>query len=160
MQKHSNVLVVAMCAFFWPAVSRGQSVPPAEPTDRPTIRAMRLGDQDRVTVDGRLDEPSWERAEPANVFIQSEPRNGEPGTERTDIRVMFNRDNLYIGAQFFDSDPGGMLGNQMVRDGGLGSDDRFMWVLDPFNDLRSGYFFETNPAGGMSDAQLVPASSA
>ncbi len=121
---------------------------------------MRLGDQDRVTVDGRLDEPSWERAEPANVFIQSEPRNGEPGTERTDIRVMFDRDHLYIGAQFFDSDPGGMLGNQMVRDGGLGSDDRFMWVLDPFNDLRSGYFFETNPAGGMSDAQLVPAASA
>jgi hypothetical protein len=119
-----------------------------------------LGDEDRVTVDGRLDEPSWERAEPADVFIQSEPRNGERGTESTDIRVMFSRDNLYIGAQFFDSDPGGMLGNQMVRDGGLGADDRFMWVLDPFNDRRSGYFFETNPAGAMSDAQLVPAQSA
>src|SRR3990167_5308461 len=114
MQKHSKVLIVAICALFSPGASAGQSVPPVGTTDRPTILAMRLGDQDRVTVDGRLDEPSWERAEPANAFIQSEPRNGEPGTERTDIRVMFNRDNLYVGAQFFDSDPGGMLGNQKI----------------------------------------------
>jgi hypothetical protein len=160
MQKHSYVLFLLIYGLWSAPPAAAQTEGPAAPGDRPTIQAMRLEDQDRVTVDGRLDEPAWERAEPASGFTQSEPRNGEPPTERTDIRVMFNRDYLYIGAQFFDSDPAGMLGNQMVRDGGLGADDRFMWVLDPFNDLRSGYFFETNPAGAISDAQLVPASSA
>lgn len=55
---------------------------------------------------------------------------------------MFSRDNLYIGARLFDSEPDGILGNQMARDGALSSDDRFLWVLDPSNDQRSGYFFE------------------
>jgi hypothetical protein len=126
--------------------------------ERPTAVALRLDAAERIEVDGVLDEAAWERAEPVADFKQAEPRNGEPGTERTQIRILFSADSLYIGAQFFESDPGGMLGNQMVRDGGLGSDDRFMWVLDPLNDRRSGYFFEINPAGAMGDAQLVAAS--
>jgi hypothetical protein len=125
---------------------------------RPTAVAMRLTAEERIDVDGVLDERPWERAEAIGNFTQSEPRNGERETERTEIRILFNADNLYIGAQFFDSDPDGLRGNQMVRDGGLGSDDRFMWVLDPLNDRRSGYFFEINPGGAMGDAQLVGAS--
>jgi hypothetical protein len=111
-----------------------------------------------MTVDGVLDEPVWRRAIPITDFRQSDPQYGEPVSERTEIRVVFTRDSLYIGAEFYDSDPGGMLGNQMIRDGGLGSDDRFMWILDPFNDQQSGYFFETNPSGVLSDAQLIPST--
>jgi hypothetical protein len=125
---------------------------------QPVVRAVRLNPDEKISVDGRLDEPVWERAVPASDFRQVDPRNGEPASERTEIRIVFDRNNLYIGAQFYDSDPSGMLGNQMIRDGGLGSDDRFMWVLDPFNDQRSGYFFETNPSGVLSDAQLVAAT--
>lgn len=137
----------------WIAASAGQSVV----QERPTIRAHRLQENDHINMDGRLDEPAWERAEPAADFRQSDPQNGEPATERSEIRILYGRDNLYIGAEFFDSEPQGMLGNQMVRDGFLASDDRFMWVLDPFNDQRSGYFFEINPGGAMGDSQLVPA---
>jgi hypothetical protein len=131
---------------------------PAADEQRPTIKALRLNPGETITVDGRLDEESWQRAEPAADFTQSDPQNGAPATERSEIRILFDRDNLYIGAKFFDSDPGGLLGNQMVRDGALDADDRFMWVLDPFNNLQSGYFFETNPAGAMGDAQLVASS--
>ena len=112
-----------------------------------------------MTVDGRLDEPAWQRAQAVTGFGQSDPRNGEPATETTAVRMLFNRGSLYIGAQLNDSNPKGILGNQMVRDGALDADDRFMWILDPFNDQRSGYFFETNPAGVLSDAQLVAASN-
>src|SRR5438034_1335537 len=100
---------------------------------------MRLNPDERITVDGALEERAWERAEAISDFKQSEPRNGQPGTERTQIRILFNEDSLYIGAQFFDSDARGILGNQMVRDGSLNADDRFMLVLDPMNDRRSGY---------------------
>src|SRR5688572_27196645 len=132
---------------------------PVSEDARPVIQAIRMNTDENMTVDGRLDEPVWSRAVPATDFRQSDPRNGEPASERTEIRIVFDRDNLYIGAEFYDSDPSGMLGNQMIRDGGLGSDDRFMWVLDPFNDQQSGYFFETNPSGVLSDAQLIAAQS-
>lgn len=125
--------------------------------DRPAIKAVRLGPEERIALDGRLDETAWRHAEPATDFKQSDPKNGEPATERTEVRVVFDREKLYIGAEFFDTDPSRLLGNQMVRDGALAGDDRFMWTLDPFHDQRSGYFFELNPAGAMGDAQLVPA---
>jgi hypothetical protein len=125
----------------------------------PIIRAIRLNPDENITVDGRLDEAVWARADSATDFIQFDPRNGEPATEGTDVRVVFDQDSLYIGAEFFDSDPSGLLGNQMLRDGSLSADDRFMWVLDPFYDQRSGYFFEINPMGAMGDAQLAPGSS-
>jgi hypothetical protein len=124
---------------------------------RPAIQALRLQDGEHINMDGRLEEPAWRTAIPATDFRQSDPQNGEAATERSEIRILFGRDTLYIGAEFFDSEPEGMLGNQMVRDGFLASDDRFMWVLDPFNDQRSGYFFEINPSGAMGDSQLVPA---
>ena len=125
--------------------------------DTPVLRALRLGAGEAVTIDGRLDEEAWRRAEPTTGFRQSEPETGTPSTERTEVRIVFNSETLYIGVELYDSDPNGLLGNQMVRDGALSADDRFMWMLDPFYDQTSGYFFEINPAGAMGDAQLVPA---
>jgi hypothetical protein len=146
--------VFALFLLFCTTAWAGQQ--PVE-RDRPVVQAMRMGADEKIAVDGRLEEAAWTRAVPITDFKQFEPQNGEPGTERTEIRIIFDKDNLYIGGEFFDSDPSGLLGNQMVRDGGLGADDRFIWVLDPFNDSTSGYYFETNPAGAMGDAQLVPA---
>lgn len=141
---------VLCCAPAW-------AQPAPASTDSPVVKAVRLGPEEPITVDGALDEPAWQRAEPASDLRQSDPHNGEPATERTEIRILFNRDVLYIGAELLDSDSDGVLGNQMVRDGDFSADDRFMWILDPFFDQRSGYFFEVNAAGAMGDAQLVPA---
>ena len=147
-----------LCSTFVNYASAAQTT--SELADRPTITAVQVSPGETITLDGRLDEAAWMRAKPAGDFKQADPRNGEPATERTEIRIIFNPDHLYIGAEFFDSDPGGLLANQMVRDGFLSADDRFMWTLDPFYDQRSGYFFEINPAGSMGDAQLVPAQGA
>ena len=130
---------------------------PATSGNPPVLSALRLTEGEDITIDGRLDEGGWRRAPPSTEFRQSEPDTGALATERTEIRIVFNSDSLYIGVELYDSDPNGLLGNQMVRDGSLAADDRFMWTLDPFFDQRSGYFFEINPAGAMGDAQLVPA---
>jgi hypothetical protein len=139
------------------SVALAQDAGPDAP--RPTVTAVRLGSNEQIGIDGVLDESAWGRAGVISSFTQSDPDNGAPGTERTEIRLLFDQDRLYIGAEFFDSDPSGLLGNQMVRDGSLGSDDRFIWVLDPLYNQRSGYYFEVNPAGAMGDAQLVSAGS-
>jgi hypothetical protein len=128
-----------------------------ETNSAPSVVAIRLVDGERIDVDGRLDEAIWRRASPATNFAQLDPQNGAPATERTEVRIAFNHDRLYLGVHCFDSEPARLLGNQMVRDGPLASDDRFMWALDPQFDQRSGYFFEINPSGAMGDGLLVPA---
>ena len=150
------VLCFLIAAVLGPATLSGQVSDVNR--NRPSVRAVPLSQGDEITLDGRLDEAVWSRAQPATDFKQADPLSGEPATEDTDIRIVFNENNLYIGAEFFDSDPDGLLANQMVRDGSLDSDDRFMWTIDPLYDQRSGYFFEVNPAGAMGDALLVPAS--
>jgi hypothetical protein len=116
--------------------------------------AAPLHSDERITLDGRLEEPVWRRGMPATGFLQTEPVEGGPASERTEVRVAYDSDHLYIGARLADSDPAGILGHQRQRDAGLGSDDRFMWILDTFLDGRSGYFFEINPAGLMGDGLL------
>jgi hypothetical protein len=121
---------------------------------RRSMTALRLQDGEDVALDGRLDEPFWRRAVPAANFIQQDPQNGRPATEPTEVRIAFDGDNLYMGVTAYDSEPEAWIGWQRRRDEGLGSDDRFMWVIDTFLDGRSGYFFEMNPSGLMADSLI------
>ena len=73
------------------------------------------------------------------------------------MRIVFDRERLYMGVTCFDSEPDRLLGNTMKRDEGLRADDRFMWVIDTFLDARNGYFFEMNPSGLMADALMSEA---
>jgi hypothetical protein len=121
---------------------------------RPVAYGMRLEAGTSVHLDGRLDEAFWSDAVPITDFLQQEPREGGTPTERTDVRIAYDRDHLYIGATLYDSEPGGILAFQKRRDVSLATDDRFMWIIDTFNDGRSGYFFEINPAGLLGDGLL------
>ncbi len=125
--------------------------------ERRTMTALRMGDDERIVVDGRLDEPVWDRAVPATDFLQQDPENGAPPTERTEVRIVYTREALYMGVICFDDEPGRLLRYQRRRDEFLQSDDRLMWVIDPFLTAQNGYFFETNPSGLMGDSLLSPA---
>ncbi len=118
------------------------------------LQAMRLEDDQQIDLDGRLEEPVWKEAPPATRFLQQEPVEGEPATERTEVRIVYNSQFMYMGVLLEDSNAEGILGFQKQRDASLASDDRFMWILDTFRDGRTGYFFEINPAGLMGDGLL------
>ena len=107
-----------------------------------------------ISLDGRVDEASWGRAVPITDFTQQEPVEGGVPSQRTEVRVLFDEDNIYISAILYD-DPEGILAYQMQRDAPLMTDDRFMWILDTFNDGRTGYFFEINPNGLMGDGLIT-----
>jgi len=121
---------------------------------RPEMTAMPLSAEERIVLDGVLDEEVWKRAQPAANFIQQDPAYGQPATERTEVRIVFDRERLYMGVTCFDSEPDRLIGFQRRRDEFLSADDRFMWVLDPYFDARTGYFFEINPSGLMGDSLL------
>ena len=125
--------------------------------DRRLMSAYRLGPGEAIDLDGVLDETLWERPEPASDFIQVDPDNGAPATERTEVRIVYSENALYMGVICYDSSPEGMMGNTMLRDAALSSGDRFMWVFDTYLDERSGYFFEINPSGSMGDSLVFPA---
>lgn len=150
------VLIGGLLAAGWGEARARQDAPGADPSiaGRPTVRGVRLDDGDHVELDGVLDEPAWRRATPATEFRQQEPREGAAPSERTEVYVLYDAAVLYLGAMLYDSDPQGILAYQRQRDAGLGTDDRFMWILDTFLDGRTGYFFEINPAGLMGDGLL------
>lgn len=123
-----------------------------------TSQAVRISSSVDMVIDGRLDEPAWDEAVPITEFRQEEPVEGGEPSEFTEVRVLYDSENLYIGAELHDSDPQGIIGWARQRNAGLGSDDQFRLLLDTFADGRTGFLFETNPAGVMRDGILVPSS--
>ncbi len=123
------------------------------------MTAERMQDDERIVLDGVLDEPVWMRAQHGGEFIMQDPVLGGTPTERTEVRIAFNQDHLYIGATLFDSEPDKLKGNTRKRDEFLSADDRFMWTIDTFLNQQTGYFFEMNPAGLMADALMGPGGS-
>lgn len=123
-----------------------------------TIQALRLGEADVIRLDGLPDEAVWERAQPAAGFLQRDPNNGDPATERTEVRLVYDADRLILSVICYDSQADRVLGNQMQRDRSFDADDRFMWTVDTFLDGRTGYYFEINPAGAMGDGLVDPAA--
>ena len=115
-----------------------------------SLEARALTGDLAIDLDGRIDEAVWATATPITDFTQQEPVEGAEPSERTEIRVVFDEDNLYSGVILYD-DPEGVMAFQRERDAFLSTDDRLMWILDTFLDGRTGYFFEINPAGLMGD---------
>ncbi len=113
-------------------------------TARPTANHLR--------IDGRLDESDWQRAVPARNFIMIEPFQGNRATHDTEIRVLFNRHFLYIGAFCRDS-----LGRRSLRitdfkrDFNIRTHDHFGIAIDGFNDRRNAMIMATNPYGTQRD---------
>ncbi|HWP01938.1 MAG TPA: hypothetical protein VNL96_00630, partial [Gemmatimonadaceae bacterium] len=92
--------------------------------------------QGSIRLDGVLDEPAWARAEVASGFVQSEPLEGEPATEKTEVRVLFDNQYLYIGAYLYDSRPAGLIVNDIRKDFREEDQDDFAVLLDTFGDRR------------------------
>ena len=116
----------------------------------PEVRAARVSSPPKI--DGRLDDPVWASAEPAKDFVQREPREGQPASEKTEVRVLYDSERIYFGVMCFDSEPARIVANEMRRDAELQGDDRFVVALDTFNDHRNAVLFATNPLGAQMDA--------
>ena len=149
------------CLGFLPlltlCLTTGLAKPPAAPQNtrqaKKTITALRV--ESTITIDGELDEQEWALAEPATDFIQQNPHTGEPSTERTEVRLLYDDENLYVGVYCFDSaGPEGLVVNRVNRDFPGFDDDGFGILLDTFDDNRNGFVFNTNPQGAKSDSQV------
>ena len=108
----------------------------------------------KITIDGKLDEPAWQSAEVQADFLQQDPREGEPASEQTEVRVLFNHDYLYVSAICHDRTPSKIVSNDIRRDFDTLNQDYFTLLIDTFNDARSGYYFAVSPGGSQHDRQI------
>ena len=108
-----------------------------------------------IKIDGALDEEVWKRAAPATDFIQADPLEGQPATEITEVRIAYDADYLYIAALCRDTDPSGIVVNEIRKDFAGRDQDTFEVLLDTFGDRRNGFVFSTNSQGAKADTQVA-----
>jgi hypothetical protein len=122
--------------------------------DQYTIEARRVG-QRPPAIDGVLNDEAWGAAAVIDSFTQQEPVEGQPATERTEVRILYDSNHLYIAVRAFDSNPDAIVATEMRRDSTqMLDEDNFQIILDTFRDRRSAYMFVTNPLGAKLEQQI------
>jgi hypothetical protein len=103
-------------------------------------------------IDGVLDEPFWQMVPVISDFRQREPVDGAVATERTEVRIAYDENNLYFGFLLSDSEPQLIRRSILQREGRIDQDDHIWIALDTYNDDRNAYIFELNSFGTQGDA--------
>ena len=139
--------IVALLLATPASVSLAQSPDPTAPE----VRAVRATAS--ITVDGVLSEASWQAVPAIAGFRQQRPNEGADPSQRTEVRLVYDDDALYVAARMFDSRPDSIIRMLSRRDTGMRS-DWFSVYLDPYHDRRSGYYFRISAAGTLFDGTL------
>jgi hypothetical protein len=114
------------------------------------LRAIRI-QPDEIRIDGVLDDPAWQRAPAADQFVQNEPVDGAPATERTAVQVAYDDRAIYVAVRAEEAHPELIRGLLTRRDEDSPSD----WIYIGFDtdlDRRTAYLFAVNAAGVKQDA--------
>lgn len=106
------------------------------------------------TIDGRLDEPFWRTVPAAGGFVQRSPRGGAPASQQSEVRVVYDRDAIYVGVRNFDTAPDSIAQQLGRRDAQDIYSDWFSVGFDSYGDRRTAFVFGVNPRGALRDAYL------
>jgi hypothetical protein len=135
-----------------PAQLAAQDATPLRGPAAPTVRAVR----GTIRVDGRLDDALYNTTEAIGSFVQQEPDEGKPATEKTEAWIFFDDDMIYVAARCWESHSKRRVANEMRRDTNqLRQNDTFAVLFDTFHDRRNGYLFTANAIGGLGDSQIT-----
>ena len=133
------------------AAARADSAAKALRNTHPPVIAVRLTEP--VNIDGVLSEPVWHNEYAVTDFKMRDPNEGAEPSQRTEVRVAYDDDAIYVGARCYDAHPESLLVRLSRRDVSVPA-DRFSLYLDPYHDKRSGYYFLVNAAGTLFDGTL------
>jgi hypothetical protein len=145
---------------------RGQSGTPSQVPQRQVgaqepLRTAEASRVDRAPrLDGTLDDPLWRQASPISKFLQREPYEGQAPTEQTEVRILYDKHEVYFGITCFDSNPKGIVATELRRDVSQELDDYFEIIIDSSHDRRNAYVFQVNPLGTQRDALITEEQAA
>ena len=129
------------------AIQQGQSKRDAEDRVLPAVRVQ--GSEPRI--DGRLDDDAWALAPVATDFVQLEPDEGSAATERTEVRVLYGEDALFVAFHAYDRSAQEILGPLIRRDQ-YSFSDRVIVVIDSHAGQRTALQFAVNSRGMKQDS--------
>ena len=165
---HSSVLlrrfafIIALCALcahagaLTPAVAQQQAVVTGVPDGHNmTVRAVRV--PDGLELDGVLNEEIYSTVLPITDFVQMEPNPGAPSTEKTEVWIAYDDENVYVSVRCWDSTPeSNWIVNEMRRDNiNIVRNENLAWFFDTFHDKRNAFLFEVTPIEGIWDGQIT-----
>ncbi len=103
-------------------------------------------------IDGKLDDPAWQKAKPVSGFIQLVPDRAKPATDDTAFYIAYDPHHLYVAFRCYDAEPDKVVNRIVRRGGNIYDSDVISFFMDPHHDHRTGYKFATTPGGVQSDA--------
>jgi Domain of unknown function (DUF5916) len=135
--------------------------PPRQAGAQEPIRTAQAIRVDRPPkLDGTLADPLWMGATPISNFRQREPYEGQSPTEKTEVRILYTKHEVYFGITCLDSDPKGIVATELRRDVSQELDDYFEIIIDSSHDRRNAYVFQVNPLGTQRDALITEEQAA
>jgi uncharacterized protein DUF5916/cellulose/xylan binding protein with CBM9 domain len=140
-------VVGVVTALLAAAPAAAQNVHPTPP---PEVRAVSL--QEPIRLDGNLDEAVWHTAPAAVDFRQSQPKEGEPATQRTEVRFAYDAAAIYVGARMYDDSGARGVRTRLVRRDANFDSDYLEVIFDTYHDHIGRLFFMVNPSGVRFDA--------
>jgi hypothetical protein len=143
----SPFLLLSLLTLLVTSLGAQASSSSSAPTSLPVSHAVRASG--RIHLDGKLDESAWAEAPVTDVFTQVDPLEGQPASQKTEVRVVYDDDALYVGARLHDS--GRVTARLGRRDMPLGDSDWFGVMIDSYHDHRTAFGFDVNPAGVRRD---------
>ena len=149
-----KLMLLGTLGFLWaaPVWAQGGAAPASATGPRPVATAVRTAEA--PTIDGLLDEDVWQKAAALGDFSQAEPLEGQPASEKTEVRLLYDDTAVFVGVRLHDSDPSQIVTTDTSRDAGLGDQDSFQVIFDTFRDRQNGFVFGTNVTGVQYDAQV------
>ena len=133
------------------------STPEEDELQRPFLRAERTAVP--PIIDGDLTDEVWTLGAPIRDLFVDQPVEGDPLPQKTEIRILYDDDALYVAAWCYDTEPDEITASLMRRDASPRNQDFIMILLDPFGERRSGYVFAVTPITTLWDALIEEAGS-
>jgi len=147
------VLLISVALVVVPSRVSAQTTDPVPPPTANEVTAVFVDEAPRI--DGHLDDAIWKDIEPVTNFIQNWPDEGAVATERSEVRIAYDRDYLYFGFKFYDRNPELIEANILKRGGRNNRDDHAHIGIDTYLDRRNSYLFEMTALGAQDDATFT-----
>lgn len=143
-------LIAAACLACGVLAGPRSAAAQSHPTPPPlAVAARRTGP---IVLDGKLDEPDWQAATPAKDFRQAQPNEGQPATQRTEVRFLYDEDALYVGARMYDTEGAAGVRTRLARRDNIPNADYIELIFDTFHDHLGRVEFQVNPSGVKEDS--------
>ncbi len=148
-------LLLSLASLFAQQQAHPQEKPPAAGIQQPTRTVQATRVEHSPKLNGTLADPLWQLATPISNFLQREPFEGQKPTEKTEVRILYDKHDVYFGIMCFDSEPKRIVATELRRDVSQELDDYFEIIIDSAHDRRNAYVFQINPLGTQRDALIT-----